>query len=762
MSRLIRCYQNSALLTDRCDGLTISTGEERFESIEKLIEKDDLLSAMGLIDKKEKEDNLDSSQKTRLLLLKGKSLHFKAEYEKAYNIALNALETAKNADNPIAQFCCLSLMETIVSWQQSEKKILAFYSFCHSELERLEQEYPSKIKEVKGRYLSLLGRVLYPIDKEKAFEYIEESLSLTKKEENLGLEASIHHIISHMYTDIGEYNKAIEHALECQSINEKLNEEAIGRGNLRELRSNHSQLGYIYMRTGDNDNCIKYGEKHREYSKEANDEFSQAYGDFLCGTGYGQKGMFRKALEYALEGYDIWIEMGELFGASWCALTAAVNYRKVGELNESLEYYKKTETINRKLGNEFSTARALQGIGIVYKEKGMLEQAENNLREALKIYRENQDYIYTRPGRDIARSLFHLVLISLDRGKYEQSLELLKQLEDYYSKQEISNPIVEQLYTVSKGIYLVQTGGEEGLVEAERILNQLVEQETTDIEVTSMAILTLCGINIRKIQETKNGIILFQKTENLLNLLLELARKERSSILLAEVYSLQSQIALVKIEVEEAEKLLIKAQKIAEKGNISSLAIRISNIYDSLLEHLDSWEDFTAHLPSIGEKLELTRIEEMLDELLRFQSLISDVKLEKEEPVLFFIMDESGKTIFAEKFDFDLQDDSMRKLMTLSKDNFGEVSNTENYIPRFKFHDYTVILTAVSDLLFGYVFIGNSYIPIRSMEIFVQEIKTESTLNNISKKAITGESFLLEERINISKIIDQIFVNGHE
>ena len=762
MSRLIRCYQNSALLTDRCEGVLdyMNKEEGRFDILERFIEEDKLSEGLKIIEEIEKQDGLELNHITRFMLLKAKILHFKTNYEEAFSVASKALEHAKEIKNPALQLCILSLMDITISWLQSEKKILSFYSKCLIELERMEKEFPNDIEKLRSRYLILLAKATFPSNKERAFELIKESLSLAVVEKNKGLHALIHHIISHMFTDIGEYDKAIEHAQVCQKINEELNRIPSELNQFNRLRSNQSQLGYICMRTGNNEKLIEYGTKHLEYSVKAQDNFSKAYANFLLGTGYGQKGMFRKAIDCALEGYTIWIGMGELFGASWCALTAAVNYRKVGELSASLDFYMKMEDINRKLENNFSIARALQGSGIIYKEKGMPEKAKNNLLEALNIYKQNIQYMYTRPGRDIARSLYYLILISLDIGKEEESMQYLNQFEDYRTNQEVGNVIVEQLYAVSKGVYLLQIGEEEDLIEAEKILNQVIEDEGPDLDVTAMAIFSLCMLNLRKIQKTKNGIVLFQRTESLLNILLRLAEKEKSSILLAEVYSLQSQISLVKMEVQEAERLLIEAQKIAEEGEIDALEMKISRIYDSLLEHLDSWEDFTMKLPSIGEKLELTRMEEMLDELLRFQSLISEHDFTKEEPVLFFITDSKGGTVFADKFYQDLQEIEMKRILEISLDNYEKLKEVEGYIPRFKFHEYTIILSVLDDVYFGYVFIGDSYQSIKNMNRFIQDTESQPILDILRNKTKKNEGLELQERISISELIDEVFITN--
>ena len=733
------------------------TIERKLNKIKQLIDIRELNDAWNLLEEIEKGEHIHLNLKARCLFFRSVILRDKREYKEAEKIAKEAFELSKKVKDPLLQLNCLTLMRNTISWQQNEKKNIEFSTFACSELERIKKQYPSEIETIKRRFLSILALNYIPIDRERAFEYIFESLSLAEKEGNQRIIASIYDVISNMYMDLGKYDEALKYALDSYKLYKKLDEET-ATGDFNEIRSIHNQLSLIYLRLGQLDKNLDHGIKSLEYSKKIEDDFSAAYACFLIGWGYNGKGMLRKALEYGFKGYNYFSEIGESFGAAWCALIVADSYRKKGDLNEALRYYTEAEEVYREYGNEFALARTQQGIGIVYREKGMLEQAENNFEEALVSFRANINYAPQRPGRDIARSLYYLILISIETNKGDQGLLYLQQLEEF-SKQEVGNRLVEHRYAVSKGVFLSKSKNKEERLEAERIFNQIINEDVAEIEVTVLAIYALCEINIRKIQDTKDGIILLQQSEYLLQQLIDLAERENSFIILAEAYLLQSQIALIKVEIETAEKLLVKAQQIAENKEINLLAIRISNVYDVLLGHLDKWEEFTSYLPSIAERLELTSIEEMLNQLLRFQSLLSNVELEIEKPALFFIIDKKGDTIFAEKFDEYLHQDTMDHLILVAKDNYENVKKAEKYIPRYRFHEHILILTNIKDLLVGYCFVGKTYNSIKKLQRFVFEIESLSILNSFQSPSLSLQPLKLEERMEISKLIEDIFLN---
>ncbi|MGC9779810.1 MAG: hypothetical protein HZR80_11255 [Candidatus Heimdallarchaeota archaeon] len=87
-----------------------------------------------------------------------------------------------------------------------------------------------------------------------------------------------------------------------------------------------------------------------------------------------------------------------------------------------------------------------------------------------------------------------------------------------------------------------------------------------------------------------NNIELLAEVKSLTNKLLEIAKKQKLQSLLAEVFWLQSQIALIEFEIKEARQLLNQAEIIAIELGYERLGYRISKQHDVLFDQIDEWE----------------------------------------------------------------------------------------------------------------------------------------------------------------------------
>ena len=729
--------------------------EKSIIEIRELIDKGELIEASKLIQDLDIEKCRKLETKARYLLLKSEILRNQGDYFLASDFIKEAFSLSKKAEEPHLQFSILALMRNIIAWHNNEKKMIEFNEFARPELERIQRDFPKEIRAIECRFLRLLASAYLPIDRKKSFKLIFDSLTVAMERGNKGVAASILHSIVIMYMDIADYENALEYAHKCHELCLELGKEKI-LSPLGDNQNNHGQLGLIYLRLGNLDKTIEHAKKNFELSEKSGDGFGKAYSNFLLGWAYNGLGDFKKALVHAKEGYDYWHEKKELFGAAWCVLIMAAVSRKKGELDQSLNFYFEAEEIYRNWGNEFSLARTLQGIGIVYREKGMLDKATKNFKEALHGFLKNIEYAYERPGREISLSYYYLIIISIENNDLGMAYDYFSKFEKFM-KNETGNRIVEHRYLVCKALLQLKSEDSKELIEAEEILNQVISEDLTDFEIYIMTIYSLCELNIKKIQETKNGILLLQQTEDLLNNLNKKAKEENSYSIMSETYLLQSQISLIKLEIEKAEDLLIKAQALAEEHELEPLSVKISNVYDILLGHLDKWDEFTSLLPTIADRLELTNIEEMLDELVRFQSLLSSVTIETEKPSLVFIINNNGNVLFAEKYDPTLLDSTKEQLFNLMSDNRFISAKKHVHIPRFRFHEHLIVYTLIGDLFFGYCYVGQSYQARKKLSKFTEAFFAEKLLD-LSYNDLRTYSFEVEKRTKINSLIDDIFL----
>jgi len=210
---------------------------------------------------------------------------------------------------------------------------------------------------------------------------------------------------------------------------------------------------------------------------------------------------------------------------------------------------------------------------------------------------------------------------------------------------------------------------------------------------------------------------------------------------------------------EEAQHLYTKAQVMAEEKELEPMARKISDEHDFLIGQLDLWRKFTTKLPSILEIFELTRIEDMLSQMLRKGVVLpSEVVKEDEKPVIISIFTESGEIVFSEKLFDDLEEDILERILPQMKTQLeGEAVNET--ASRGRLYDYSYILRKIDTLFFCYFFVGKSYSAIHKLEKF-SRILNES--GNIWERLVTfsqsGSNLNYEERNFIARSIDNIFI----
>ncbi|MCG3221741.1 MAG: hypothetical protein H7641_10210, partial [Candidatus Heimdallarchaeota archaeon] len=204
-----------------------------------------------------------------------------------------------------------------------------------------------------------------------------------------------------------------------------------------------------------------------------------------------------------------------------------------------------------------------------------------------------------------------------------------------------------------------------------------------------------------------------------------------------------------------------KAQAMAEDKGLEPMARKISDEHDFLIGQLDLWKKFTTKLPSILEILELTRIEDVLSQMLKKGIVLSsDVVEEDEQPVLISIFTESGELLFSERLFDTLEDDIIERILPEMKTQIEEETDYKTS-RRGRLYDYSYILRKIDTLFFCYYFVGKSYSAIHKLEKFSRVLNGSSKIwKRLVNFSQSGLSLNYEERNFIARSIDRIFPNS--
>lgn len=266
-------------------------------------------------------------------------------------------------------------------------------------------------KELEAKTLNNFGRILRELgDIANALRYFEESMELNEKlEHHVNLSINLINI-SALYYDLGDYDTALDYALKTLPIfeqnadvtkqtnvyyllgnihfkQEKLSEAEIYYEKIIEIASGNplftvmaeSGLGKVYFKKNNFLAAEEYLNLSIEKAKIVNSFETEIVALFYLAKVYFSQGLHQKALEKALEGYQI----AEIYQRKQDLLSIHEElfqiYDKLGDVENALFHLKKYESFKEQIFQQatFNKLRNLQvksQIELVKKEKEVAEK----------------------------------------------------------------------------------------------------------------------------------------------------------------------------------------------------------------------------------------------------------------------------------------------------------------------------------------------------------------------------------------------------
>ncbi|WP_371802245.1 tetratricopeptide repeat protein [Candidatus Lokiarchaeum ossiferum] len=483
------------------------------------------------------------------------------------------------------------------------------------------------------------------------------------------------------------------------------------------------------------------------------------------GNIYALKGQYSKAMDCYKKSLKISIEWGNKRDIAQSLNNIGTIYHEKGELDNSLSYYFQSLKFSEQIGNKADLAIDYQNIGEIYELKGKLIQAISCYNKSLNASKEskfkfgiakslqNIGYIHYMKGNSIEASkyyqeslllhekmgnsietglvLFRLVRIFLEMDHIEKARKFFQKLEKLKENEE--NNFIVLFHNVAHALLLKQSSRFRDLASAMNIFEDVIRNDIISHEITVNCLLGLCEILLVELKATVNEKII-EEIEDYIQLLLKIAKQQKSSLLYAKTYWLQAQISLVKLDLDVARQKLTKAQKIAQQYGLSNLAQKISNDHDRLIEQLDLWNDYKTEQVSIGERIKFASLDKKLTELGKDRKDLEE-KIALEAPIFFIIMRKAGTSVFSMSFStqWDLKGGLFGSFLsafnTFSKEVF------EEKLDRAKFGDFLILMNSLESFVVCYVIKNNSYAAQQKFQNVLELIRTNTDIWAVLKKA---------------------------
>ncbi|MGA1864315.1 MAG: tetratricopeptide repeat protein [bacterium] len=257
------------------------------------------------------------------------------------------------------------------------------------------------------------------IDYEKELNlkgYWDESLYLHNiiLEENSNVEKKYLGIannnIGEIYSNKGEWDKALERFLESEKILIELRDRA-------RLAIIYNNIGEIYRKKGECDKALEYFLKSKKILIEVDNRDGLAHIYNNIGLIYSDKSEWNKAIELFLKSEKIWIESEYRAGLAYAYNNLGYAYLNKGEWDKALEFFLKSEKICIEERNMALLALIYNNIGGIYLNKSEWDKAFEFFLKSEKICikvgdRANLAYAYNNIG-----------LIYYKKGEWNKALE---------------------------------------------------------------------------------------------------------------------------------------------------------------------------------------------------------------------------------------------------------------------------------------------------------------------------------------------------
>ena len=762
--------------------------QETLLHIETLYREGRLKEVCKIIDELQQDGDISPEDNLTLDNFKLNVLIRRRKNDDALELADIIIKQSKDLSKPLEEIdAFISKARILIELRDTEKgrgllrqagKVISKLSNVD---DRIKFHKIAKLQDAEG--MSFLVESFF----DKALNCFEDFLEVSRETEDLYCIATAIYRCGSTLFHMGDLEKA------DQFFNESIEL-------FREIDAKHfvsqvnSMKSGIHFYKGELSQALEYNSRSLAIFEELDNEFDIARTLQHMGMIYGQSGDLNKALDQYAKSKEIFEEIGLLHNVAGCINNISGIQRKLGEYDQALESLNEYYNLKMGLKDERSIGIALNRIGELLLIKGELNEASKHFEDALTITKKYNvkrtlALIYYNLGElnyqrgnleesikhhlqslaiheeldlafQIADSLQRLIVIHLDSELLNLAKELLDKFKQVSEKSE--SKVVKQAYQLSESLFLKESRKERDRNKAEILLERLIEEEIVDYKIKIEALLNLCDIllwNIRRSEDIELEEEILEELNAYVLMLAQTAKKQNSYTLAVESLFLQSQLALLDLDTKEAQQALKEALNIAKENGLDKLSVKISNEYDVLLEQLDTWEDFTMKLPTIAEKLELTHIEDKLEQIIKRRTVATvDTEIGEECPILFLILSLEGTIIFSEQFDESLSPQSMEEVLKNIRKLTSEDKETD-MIERLKLQDYICLLKNFEGLVFCYMFIGKSYSGEKKLEKFTKILSKKTLISSILVESVTSQKILeYEERLKITEILDGIFL----
>jgi tetratricopeptide (TPR) repeat protein len=531
--------------------------EKEIEEVKSLIIKAKLKEALAKTKDLLKKDNLTKEVELRIIVIQSEILSYNAEFPKALKLAEKVLKESEKIDNDVlkADAC---MVKTIILYNIGKFK--ECYEFSKKGLEYLADDKRFDYKQIaKTKVLLLLNLATLEFEfgnypiGKKIFDDVHEFALKTKIDQIIGFALCIK---GQATTFVGDKVQAEKLVDEGMAIQKPLGE----------------NLFFIYS-------CFTYATVKQLIGK------------------------YDVALEYHQKGIDLSLETGAKLLLYGFYTHAALIYSRQYKLDKALKYNEKALELT-----QTSKAVTYVNTGAIYLLKNEIEKAYENFMLGLEESKKTGHF------RMIPGLLYQLVLSSLLLNKIDLAKKYLQELKDLRKESDFKQiPLYSQLGEV---LILKESTKIQDWFKAVEILEELLASEDLRRSSQIDVLYHLVEIRLRELQVTADQEVLI-KVKSYIEKIQTYAEDRKQFSLLANIYRLKSQLALVELNAEKAVDFLITAKTLAEERNLQSIAVSIQEEQAKLEKQQAMWSSLKEQKAPLQETLKEVHLNNSVKQLAK-------------------------------------------------------------------------------------------------------------------------------------------------
>ena len=460
----------------------------------------------------------------------------------------------------------------------------------------------------------------------------------------------------------------------------------------------------------------------------------------FLGNAYFEMGDFDSAL-------NVWIMVDNFFQKLNNKRVRAFNNLNIGKYYlisnnaEAIAYYKNSI-------QNFEELNLVEGIIESYVGYSIaLEEYEPEMPDLERsIFYKTMDKIANLKGNYlfILEGIYRLCLISIENslGKSRAYIDLTLKLLEQSPQNNRTIQKIKFLQAVKyKSIIRLREQ-----TKSLELFEEIIKEELMDYQTTILSYLNLLELKIFELKFSGDFQIL-KEADAILEKLVNLTSINKFSSWYAKVLALKSQLNLLEMKFDNAERNINDALIIAKNKNMERLLKILSNQYDDLLSKITKLKSLDFEHVSISKRLNIT------DFLVFDKNKSNELEIPEEDPGYISIIDSAGISLYSSNF------------LTSQSENFDQLISgfliainsvilrlfsSSGFIERIKHKEFTIMIIHLAEnLYFCYAFKGPSYYAQKKLDSIKLELKQQQFVINSVVDASTKKRTLNKSELTI-------------